>query len=73
VPLKESRAALFQFPSMDAARGFWNDPQCQAVAPLRRPLGTFQIFLLPGSDEAPWPGWQGRPAIGVEEQVPYGI
>jgi uncharacterized protein (DUF1330 family) len=54
VPLDETNAAIFQFPDDGAARDFWNDSDYQRVAPLRRALGTFQIFILPGMDEAPW-------------------
>jgi uncharacterized protein (DUF1330 family) len=54
VPLDESGAAMFEFPNAAAARSFWNDPDYRAVVPLRQPLGTFQIFILPGLDEAPW-------------------
>jgi uncharacterized protein (DUF1330 family) len=53
-PLAESRAAVFRFPSMEAARNFWNDPEYRAVVPLRQTFGTFQIFMVPGEDEAPW-------------------
>ena len=51
VPLPEPRAAVFQFPTIEAVRGFWNDPGYQEVAELRRQLGTFQIFMLAGKDE----------------------
>ncbi|MEA3216481.1 MAG: hypothetical protein QOJ19_2637 [Acidimicrobiia bacterium] len=51
-PLAEPRAAVFQFPTIEAVRGFWNDPGYKEVVELRRPLGTFQIFMLPGKDEA---------------------
>jgi uncharacterized protein (DUF1330 family) len=51
MPLAESNAAIFRFPDMAAARGFWNDPDYHAVVPLRRRLGTFQIFLVPGVEE----------------------
>lgn len=52
VPLAESRAVVFQFPSIDAIRSFWNDPGYREVIGLRQPLGTFQIFMLAGKDEA---------------------
>jgi uncharacterized protein (DUF1330 family) len=54
VPLEESAAAIFEFPDIAAARNFWNDPDYRAVVPLRQPLGTFQIFIVPGVDESPW-------------------
>jgi uncharacterized protein (DUF1330 family) len=53
-PLAESRAALFRFPGMEAARNFWNDPEYRAVVPLRQTFGTFQIFMVPGADEVPF-------------------
>jgi uncharacterized protein (DUF1330 family) len=53
-PLAESRAAIFRFPSLEAARAFWNDPAYRAVVPLRQTFGTFQIFMVPGEDEAPF-------------------
>jgi uncharacterized protein (DUF1330 family) len=58
IPLAESRAAIFEFPDMRSARAFWNDPQYQGVVEVRRALGTFQIFLLPGKDEVVTPGAQ---------------
>ena len=54
LPLDEKAAAVWEFPTAAAARGFWNDPDYQAVVPLRQPLGRFQIFILPGLDESPW-------------------
>ena len=54
LPRDESSAAVFQFPTTSAAHAFWNDPEYRAVVPLRLPLGTFQIFILPGMDEEPW-------------------
>ena len=53
-PLAETGAAIFEFPNAAAARNFWNDPEYRAVVPLRQALGTFQIFILPGLEEAPW-------------------
>ena len=57
-PLAESRAAIFEFPDMTSARGFWEDPKYLEVVELRRALGTFQIFLLSGKDEVLTPGAQ---------------
>jgi uncharacterized protein (DUF1330 family) len=54
LPLDETKAAIFEFPSAAAASSFWNHPEYRAVAPLRQALGTFQSFILPGIDEAPW-------------------
>ena len=54
LPLDEKAAAIFVFPNAEAARSFWNDPEYRAVVPLRQALGTFQIFILPGMEEAPW-------------------
>ncbi|MCU1504548.1 MAG: hypothetical protein JWM12_3902 [Ilumatobacteraceae bacterium] len=54
LPLEETGAAIFEFPSAAAAHGFWNDPVYRAVVPLRQALGTFQIFILPGVGESPW-------------------
>jgi uncharacterized protein (DUF1330 family) len=54
LPLDENAAGIWEFPTAEAARGFWNDPEYQAVVPLRQPLGRFQIFILPGLDESPW-------------------
>jgi uncharacterized protein (DUF1330 family) len=62
-PLAEPAAALFRFPDMEAAQQFWNDPEYRAVVPLRQALGTFQIFLLAGLDEAPWP----VPTVGNDD------
>jgi uncharacterized protein (DUF1330 family) len=53
-PLDETAAAIFEFPTAAAARSFWNDPDYQAVVPLRQPLGRFQIFIVPGINESPW-------------------
>lgn len=52
LPLAEPRAAIFEFPTIEAVRGFWNDPGYQEVVELRRQLGTFQIFMLAGRDES---------------------
>ena len=54
-PIAESRAALFAFPNIDAIRSFWNDPEYGEVVELRRAVGTFQIFMVPGMGEAPLP------------------
>jgi uncharacterized protein (DUF1330 family) len=54
LPLDETGAAIFEFPSAAAARSFWNDPEYRAVVPMRQALGTFQIFILPGVDEEQW-------------------
>ena len=54
LPLEETGAAIFEFPTAAAARSFWNDPEYRAVVPLRLPLGRFQIFILPRLDESPW-------------------
>ena len=67
VPLAESRAAVFQFPTIDAVRSFWTDPGYEEVVELRRPLGTFQIFMVPGKDEVLSPS--GRKAVENLEQL----
>ena len=54
LPLDEKAAAIWEFPTTEAARSFWNDPEYRAVVPLREPLGRFQIFILPRMDESPW-------------------
>jgi uncharacterized protein (DUF1330 family) len=61
LPLAESRAAVFQFPTIDAARSFWTDPEYEDVSKYRYPLGTFQIFMVPGKDEALSPS--GKKAV----------
>lgn len=53
-PLDKSITAIFRFPDAAAARSFWDDPDYRRVVHLRRERGTFQIFVLPGTDDTPW-------------------
>ncbi len=61
-PLAEPRIAIFEFPNMEAARSFWNDPEYQRVAPIRRPLGQFQILLAEGLETPTDTPHRQRPA-----------
>lgn len=53
-PVNRSITAIFQFPDVAAAKSFWDDPDYRRVVHLRRERGTFQIFVLPGTDDSPW-------------------
>jgi uncharacterized protein (DUF1330 family) len=40
--------SLVRFPSLEAAQAFWNDPEYQRVAPLRRSGSESQVVLIDG-------------------------
>ena len=41
--------ALFEFPSMDAIRAFWNAPEYGPVKELRRGAATLDVWAVPGT------------------------
>jgi len=42
------RVAMFEFPSMDAIREFWNSPEYRDVKELRRDAATLEVWAVPG-------------------------
>jgi uncharacterized protein (DUF1330 family) len=44
----DRRIALFEFPSMDSIREFWNSPEYVAVKELRRGAAVLEIWAVPG-------------------------
>src|SRR5690349_9173248 len=43
-------SVIVEFPSIEAARGFWNHPDYQAVVDLRKAGGDFQIVLVDAAE-----------------------
>ena len=46
--LDERRTALFEFPSMETIRAFWNSPEYGPVKELRRGVADLEIWAIPG-------------------------
>lgn len=44
----ERRIALFEFPSMEAIRAFWNSPEYGPIKELRRGVAALEIWAIPG-------------------------
>jgi uncharacterized protein (DUF1330 family) len=44
----ERRMALFEFPSMDSIRAFWNSPEYGPVKELRRGAAVLEVWAVPG-------------------------
>ncbi len=44
----ERRIALFEFPSMEAVRAFWNSPEYGPVKELRRGAADLEVWAIPG-------------------------
>lgn len=42
------RVVMFEFPSMDAVRAFWNAPEYQPVKALRRGAAALEAWAVPG-------------------------
>jgi uncharacterized protein (DUF1330 family) len=42
------RLVLFEFPSMDAIRRFWNSPEYAKVKPLRENAAEIDVWAVPG-------------------------
>ena len=42
------RLVLFEFPSMDAIRRFWNSPEYAKVKPLRENAAEIDVWVVPG-------------------------
>lgn len=43
------RIAVFEFPSMEAIRAFWNSPEYRPVKELRRGAATLDAWAVPGA------------------------
>ena len=43
--------SILQFPTLDAAQAFWNDPEYQRVAPIRRSGSDSQVVIIEGAEE----------------------
>jgi uncharacterized protein (DUF1330 family) len=50
-----SRNVVIEFPSYQAARDCWNDPDYQAAVQLRLPVATVDMVIIEGYD-GPQPG-----------------
>ena len=44
----ETKIVLHEWPSMDAARKFWNSDEYQQAKKLREGTGTFRVMLVDG-------------------------
>jgi uncharacterized protein (DUF1330 family) len=42
--------SILQFPSLDAAEAFWNDPEYQRVAPIRRSGSDSHVIIIEGAE-----------------------
>ncbi len=42
------RVAMFEFPSMEAIRAFWDSPRYGAMKELRRGAATLNVWAVPG-------------------------
>ena len=42
------RTALFEFPSMEAVRAFWNSPEYGPVKELRSGAAQLEVWAIPG-------------------------
>ena len=42
--------SILQFPTLEAAQSFWNDPEYQRVAPIRREGSATQVIIIEGAD-----------------------
>ncbi len=49
----DTRVVISEWPTMDAARAFWNDPEYREAVKLREGTGEFRILLMEGVDAAP--------------------
>ncbi len=49
-----------QFPDVETARAFWNDPEYQRIIPIRQQYSDAHVVLLDGAA----PGYPGR-CLGV--------
>jgi uncharacterized protein (DUF1330 family) len=49
----DTRVVVSEWPSLDAARAFWNDPEYREAVKLREGTGEFRILLMEGVDPAP--------------------
>jgi uncharacterized protein (DUF1330 family) len=45
-----TRLVMHEWPSMDAARAFWQSQEYAAVKPLREGTGEFRVMLVAGKD-----------------------
>jgi uncharacterized protein (DUF1330 family) len=43
------RLLIFEFPSMDALRAFWQSPQYAAVRPLRAGAASLDVWAVPAT------------------------
>ena len=43
-------SAIIRFPTLTAAQAFWNDPEYQRIAPLRRAGSEADVILIDGVD-----------------------
>jgi uncharacterized protein (DUF1330 family) len=44
------RLVLFEFPSMDAIKRFWNSPEYAKVKPLRENAAEIDVWAVPGTE-----------------------
>jgi uncharacterized protein (DUF1330 family) len=42
--------SVVRFPTIEAARAFWNDPEYQRVAPIRRSGSRSHVVLIDGAE-----------------------
>jgi uncharacterized protein (DUF1330 family) len=46
--LGERKLLISEWPSMQAARDYWNSPEYRAIKPLREGAGEFRVVLVDG-------------------------
>ena len=64
--------SILQFPSLEAAQAFWNDPEYQRVAPLRRAGLESQVLIIEGA-EVPAPFAKSPPRAELSERRWSGV
>lgn len=47
------RVVISEWPTLEAARAFWNDPEYREAVRLREGTGEFRILLMEGVDPSP--------------------
>lgn len=48
---REGKVVISEWPSMEAARSFWESPEYAEVRPLREGTGSFDVMLVNGLSE----------------------